>query len=178
MYYLLNKKAIEIKRATNESAAQIVEFYDILKDSSRNNFAPHKFDLASINSTLNNENFITYISTLSASPNILAYFILKIGCVYHDSERFQQLGYKVNKFTDASFAPAVLDEWQGKGLGSLMFNFITNDLKSIGINRLFLWGGVKKSNRSAIDFYKRAGFKIIDEFEHEGGNYDMLWNFK
>jgi ribosomal protein S18 acetylase RimI-like enzyme len=39
---------------------------------------------------------------------------------------------------------------------------------------LFYGGGVQSDNENAINFYTKAGFKMLGSFEHFGTNYDMM----
>lgn len=56
----------------------------------------------------------------------------------------------------------------GKGYGSQLLNFIIDDIKSKGGNKLSL--NVNKYNTKSIKFYEKNGFKIVDDVVVDIGN--------
>lgn len=68
----------------------------------------------------------------------------------------------------------VLKEYQGKGYGSLLFNFAVSNLKKMGYQNICL--GCLKANIKANMFYNHLGCKLIDCHETITGNTKMLEN--
>ena len=78
----------------------------------------------------------------------------------------------------ASYSPHHNEQWklhklyilpamQGKGLGKLILDYIISDLRKRGINSLVL--NVNRYNQASL-FYKKLGFKIIEETDVPIGN--------
>ncbi len=106
---------------------------------------------------------------------MIAYAIIRHGYLEHDSPRLSAYGLQLNHQTDGSFAPSVADNWQGKGLGKELFDFILPELSARGINRIILWGGVQRNNERAVRYYQKLGFQSLGHFEYHGMNTDMAY---
>jgi diamine N-acetyltransferase len=91
-----------------------------------------------------------------------------------DADRLNSYGLALNYTTCFSFTPSVADHWQSHDIGKALFNFILSDLKTKGIKKIILWGGVQEDNKKAVNFYTKAGFKTLGTFEYNGSNFDML----
>lgn len=50
----------------------------------------------------------------------------------------------------------VLPEYFGKGYGTILFNYMTEKLQSMGLKKICLW--VLNENYNAIQFYQKMGF--------------------
>ncbi|MCI8546287.1 MAG: GNAT family N-acetyltransferase [Clostridia bacterium] len=67
----------------------------------------------------------------------------------------------------------VLKEYQGKGLGQNLLNFVIKDLEAKGYTEFTI--GVEDDNENALHIYKKFGFnKIIARLneEYEGNSYE------
>lgn len=62
----------------------------------------------------------------------------------------------------------VLEKYQGNGIGKEMLQYVIDDCKSYGMNRLYL--KVNVENKKAITFYRNKGFTIEDK---DGNDYLM-----
>jgi len=51
-------------------------------------------------------------------------------------------------------------DYQHQGLGSQLFEYLTQQLQILNINTVFI--EVRASNKSAFLFYQKLGFKVID----------------
>ena len=59
------------------------------------------------------------------------------------------------------FGICILDEYQGKGLGKKIMEYIFNNKKIMNLEEVFL--SVDKINEKAIKLYKNFNFNIIEE---------------
>ncbi|MEO6228977.1 MAG: GNAT family N-acetyltransferase [Ferruginibacter sp.] len=170
-----NNQHVILNRLTSSDLEHLGIYLNQLSDESKKQFAPHLFDAASILDFYSwpHEN-IGFVAEDVASTSIIGYAIIKCGYLPHDKPRLEQYGLKPDDIKCATFAPSVADEWQHQGVGEKMLTYILDELKIAGINQVILWGGVRSDNIKAINFYKKAGFKMLGSFEHNGGNYDMI----
>lgn len=144
-----------------------------LGHNTRSYFGPHAFDTASLIRFYEDPMNRAYIAT--DENRIVAYAILRQGFLQHDAPRLSSYGLQLNPYTDASFAPSVADDWQGRGLGKELFYYILNDLSKVNVTRLILWGGVQTANQRAIWYYQQLGFRTLGYFEYHGWNADMVY---
>lgn len=144
-----------------------------LGNNTRSYFGPHAFDTASLIRFYEDPKNEAYIAT--EENRIIAYAILRQGFLQHDAPRLSSYGVNLNPDTDASFAPSVADDWQGRGLGRELFSYIINDLRGGNVTRLILWGGVQTANQRAIRYYQQLGFRTLGYFEYHGWNADMVY---
>lgn len=92
----------------------------------------------------------------------------------------------INQYTDyglaldidntCRFGPTLADEYQSKGLGSLVFPYILQIAKLLDKKHIILYGGVFADNTRAINYYQKHGFKVAGKFKNEEGigNFDMI----
>jgi len=167
---------IIIRRLTLDDLDGLTAYLGNLGESCRKRFGPHPFDhdtLFNIFSDLTRN--IGFIAVEVSSQRIIAYAIIKLGFLDHDSDRLQSYGLQLSREKDSTFAPSVADDWQGRGIGKSMFGLILKELKTRGIKRIILWGGVQSDNEPAVNYYKRLGFQTLGQFEYFGWNYDMMF---
>jgi GNAT superfamily N-acetyltransferase len=154
---------------------QLSTYLQRLSEQSTSRFGPHGFDYQSIAGFYGScDEYKGYIIEINETQTIIAYAIVKIGYLHHDKSRLNSYGIIPDEHTDCAFAPSVADEWQGCGVGSVLFGFVKNRLLELGVQRIILWGGVQCSNVDAVRFYLRHGFKPIGRFEYHGWNEDMI----
>lgn len=152
----------------------LLDYLEKLSPQTRHRFGPHPYDRQAICDFYKLENqHKGFVAIEPQQPSIIGYAIIKYGFLPHDAPRLEGYGLELNAFTDCTFAPSVADEWQGRGIGSGLFDFILTGLKDQGKKRLILWGGVQASNERAITYYLKKGFRILGEFEYHGQNLDM-----
>ena len=68
----------------------------------------------------------------------------------------------------------LLNEYQGYGLGKILFNLGINKLKEMGYKDICL--GCLSDNIKANNFYKYMGLNLIDSHETVTGNQKMIEN--
>jgi GNAT superfamily N-acetyltransferase len=154
---------------------QLSDYLQRLSIKSKNQFGPHEFDYQSIIHIYeSSDEYKGFIIEMCETKTIIAYAIVKIGYLHHDSNRLCSYGLLLNEHTDCAFAPSVADEWQGCGIGSILFEFTKKRMLEFGVRRIILWGGVQCSNVDALRFYHKHGFKTLGQFDYNGWNEDMI----
>ncbi|NVO18400.1 MAG: GNAT family N-acetyltransferase [Bacteroidetes bacterium] len=152
----------------------LLEYFTYLGPETRSRFGPHAFDRETlIQIYLNSLNYLGYIAIENETGKIIAYSVIKIGYLEHDSDRLCSYGLTLDARKDCTYAPSVSDEWQSLGVGKAMFQFILTSLIASGFKRIILWGGVQSKNEKAVNFYRNAGFRKLGTFEYKGMNTDM-----
>ena len=61
-------------------------------------------------------------------------------------------------------------------MGSMLLAHLCSVARRLGVKRMVLMGGVKESNKRAIHFYRKRGFRTVGTFDWPAGfmNYDMI----
>jgi diamine N-acetyltransferase len=174
-----DNRNVLLQKLTANDFEELSDFLLNLSQKSKKRFGPHSFDGKSIAEVYSDSaRFKGYIARDAETLAIIAYSILKIGFLEHDSLRLRSYGLTLDSKTDCTFAPSVADSWQGIGIGNSLFSFIIADLKAIGIKRIILWGGVQCTNTRAVNYYLKNGFTTLGQFEYNGLNYDMICDIK
>ena len=145
-----------------------------LSNETKSRFGPHAFDKDAVITFYNDDELKGYVAEDKTSNTIIAYAIIKKGILFHDNNRLSGYNYSGIEKDSCTYAPSVADEWQGKGIGKLMFAYIQDNCKNDGIKKIILWGGVQCKNERAVNFYKKVGFVTLGIFEYNGFNQDML----
>ena len=170
-----NNRKILLRRLISADFDKLSDYLHQLSPETLRRFGPHGFDKEAIRDLF--ENTHTHIGCIgleSETSEIIAYSILKIGYLEHDSFRLQSYGLALDMETDCTFAPSVADAWQSLGVGNCMFQFVLSELKALRVKRIILWGGVQADNDKAVNYYLQNGFRILGEFEYNGRNFDMI----
>ena len=170
-----NDRSVLLRRLLPNDYDDLCYYFQHLQHETTRRYGPHGFDKQAVTDLYQNTDLHTgYIAVDYETSRIIAYAILKQGYLEHDSDRLQHYGLTLNHETDCTFAPSVADEWQSQGIGNALFRFILSELKTNGIKRIILWGGVQADNEKAVKFYLKNGFQILGQFEYHGINYDMM----
>jgi diamine N-acetyltransferase len=170
-----NKRQVFLRRLHSNDLDNLFDYLQNLSGETKKRFGPHNFDRQSILDFYHLSNNLGYVAHTIDTKEIIAYSIIKIGYLDHDSIRLQSYGITLDNKTDCTFAPSVADVWQSCGIGNHLFNFILSDLTTMEIERIILWGGVQVNNEKALNFYKKNGFKTLGQFAYNGENYDMIY---
>ncbi len=172
-----NQKSASLRLLQKDDGQALIAYLQDLSAESKSRFGPHAFDAATINDICAHlpGDTLRYIAIEESSGKIIAYMLVKNGMMEWDRQRYTERGLQLEDNTTVTFAPSVADEWQSSGLGSAMYAVIENDLSSRDIQTIVLWGGVQASNKKAVGFYKKWGYRLIASFWHDGkDNHDML----
>ena len=172
--YRLKNVNIEFRAFKLSDTQNLVNYLNSLSNESKKRFGPHPFTPEAIQQLYFDTNYHLFVAIECHTTFIVAYFIIKNGWFDFETGRYQSYGLNSEPF-DCTIAPSVAEFWQGKGLGSIFFRYTRKYLfLQDSINRFFLWGGVQSSNKRALKFYKKNGFKVLGHFEHNGDNTDMM----
>jgi len=76
------------------------------------------------------------------------------------------------KTKDAEVAFLVQDEWQSKGIGTFLLDYITQIAKQRGVKRF--WAKVLPTNEAMLAIFHNSGFKINQKFD--GYSYDITYD--
>lgn len=173
---VINQSSIQFDRMAEPYLEKLAVYFENLSAETKKRFAPHPFDLDALREWyLNNKAALGFIAIDQTSGKIIAYAVVQPGFLTHDGERLASYGLPLSMDTDCTFAPSVADQWQGVGLGKLLFQFLLEDLKQKNFKRIILWGGVQATNLKAIRYYNKLGFEPIGQFHYnELDNYDMI----
>lgn len=170
---------IVCRKLKPEDIDALVNYLSHLSAETKNRFGPHAYDKeAVLNFYKDNADVTGYIAETKSPQTIIAYSLIKNGLLWHDHDRIKNYGFDINADECCTFAPSVADEWQGRGVGKMLFNFILADIKEKRIKKMILWGGVQANNERAVNFYLKKGFKTLGSFEYNGSNYDMMMEIK
>ena len=145
-----------------------------LSQETKNRFAPHGSELCELEKLFFTDEYVGFISEIHNCDILVAYAVLKKGIVEHDRFRLQSYGLKLDSSLDCTYAPSVAEDWQSQGIGSALYQFVINYLKSNGFRRIILWGGVQATNEKALNYYRKYGFVELGSYEYYGQNYDMM----
>jgi len=86
-----------------------------------------------------------------------------------DVFRYTKIDYPLNPATDCRFGPTLADDWQNRGVGSLLLPPLWEIARRFGRTRVILWGGVLADNARAIRFYEKNGFRLVGRFVNGDG---------
>jgi GNAT superfamily N-acetyltransferase len=174
-FRLINNIEVQLRKVRPEDVHPLAEYLSLLGPVTRSRFGPHGFDTANLLSLYEPPSLYTgYVALERQTQRVIAYAVVKKGFLAHDAQRLQSYGLVLNEETDATYAPSVADDWQGRGLGTALFDYIKSDLSHQSIRRIILWGGVQASNVHAIGYYQKLGFTTLGAFEYQGSNFDMI----
>lgn len=81
-----------------------------------------------------------------------------------DIARYQGAGIRLTETTDCRFGPTLADDYQDRGVGTLVFPLVTEVARLLGRTRIILWGGVRADNPRAIRYYEKNGFQPVGLF--------------
>ena len=169
-----NRSPIRYRLLEDSMQIKLADYLNNLSPDTKKRFAPHPFTISEINRLLkDNKGHKLFVAINPDLDLIIAYSIVKMGWLEFDAPRLRAYGL-IQEVHDCTLAPSVGDGWQGKGIGSGLFNYMLENLTSCHISRIILWGGVQSDNEKAIGFYRKFGFKTLGEFEHNGNNLDMM----
>lgn len=173
-YRDINNQRIFYKQFDITLLDKLIDYLQKLSPESKGRFGPHPFTKEGIiEKYQDEENYKLFIAAFK-DEEVIAYAIIKRGWINFDEQRLLSYGLSP-QFSDCTLAPSVADDWQSKGVGSVFLEYIIDHLKSIEhIKRIILWGGVQSTNKKAIGYYKKFGFKKLGDFEHNGNNFDMM----
>jgi ribosomal protein S18 acetylase RimI-like enzyme len=149
-----------------------------LSAETRDMFGPHPFDQKTADrlcEELDPRETLRMIgiSEMEGRPRVVGYFLLRFGIPEGTIQRYRGFGFDLDDAQDCLIAPSVADDYQDRGLGSLLFRETIEIARREGRRHVVLMGGVRSVNERGIYFYEKFGFVIAGEFESRGNNFDM-----
>ncbi|WP_030613903.1 GNAT family N-acetyltransferase [Streptomyces sclerotialus] len=97
-----------------------------------------------------------------------------------DIARYRKAGIRLTERTDCRFGPTLADDYQDRGVGTLLLPLITEVAQLLGRTRIILWGGVLTHNPRAIRYYEKNGFQPVGCFSGADGSpsLDMILDLR
>lgn len=116
---------------------------------------------------------------LNAKGDVVGLLEYSFGIPVDDINRYRKYNIELNEKTDCRWGPTLADEYQDKGVGSLLLPIVIRIAKQFGKSRIILFGGVLVNNSRAIHFYEKHSFKKVGEFVNRDGKktLDMILDF-
>ncbi len=145
-----------------------------LSPETKSRFGPHAFDADAVIRFYNTPGITGFVTVNKENSSIIAYAIIKNGILEHDRQRLSAYQYHDIENNSCTYAPSVADNFQGKGIGKMMFDYLLTDCRQKMFKRIILWGGVQTTNEKALQFYRKLGFIPLGQFEYNGLNQDMV----
>jgi RimJ/RimL family protein N-acetyltransferase len=102
------------------------------------------------------------------SASIVGLLEFSFAIMETDIARYEKYGIMLDAATDCRFGPTLADEYQNKGVGTLVLPFIVDAARKFGKTRIILWGGVFADNARAIRYYEKNGFRWLGKFRFPG----------
>ncbi len=172
--YPMDHAAFTIRTWQETDLPHLLSYLQHLDAATRSRFAPHPFTAAALHELYHHPDYTGFLVIEPKSTFIIGYALIKKGYLEHDYARLAAYGIVPNSKTDATYAPSLAKEWQGQGLGALLWEKIRKTLQTRGIRRVILWGGVQAGNEQAIRYYQKLGFREWGRFQMNGmENLDM-----
>lgn len=107
-----------------------------------------------------NENIANgFILTIDENPHCISYW---------DKSRDEEM----EGYAEIICIHSLCDNW-GKGYGTKMMNYILEDIKNAGFNKVMLW--VFKKNSRARKFYENHGFVLSEKSKKFSGAIEVMY---
>lgn len=155
---------------------RLAHYFTHLSEATRRVYGPHPFTAEQAHAFCRDVNYADTLRFLALDEErIVAYFVLHLGVLDSDVQRYASRNQPLNHRTDSTLAPSVADRYQERGVGSALFPLLSDIATQIGRRRIVLWGGVRADNPRAVHFYRKMGFVEQGQFAtKDTNNYDML----
>ena len=172
-----------VRALRHDDAALLGRYFASLSDFTRSRFAPHPFTIEAARklcSEIDYEQVIRVVAVTDSEdrPEIIAYFILRLGFNEGDGKRYKERGMPLDSATDCAIAPSVTDSRQNCGLGAVGMEYVLSLARRLGRKRVALIGGTRVSNSRAIHLYEKFGFRKVGTFGDDIESCDMILNLR
>jgi len=111
------------------------------------------------------------------NKKIISYCQLLFGLRKWEDIRFKKRGIFFNDKDVCTIAPCVIEDFQHKGLGLKMMEYVISICNKYNKKYIILQGGVVVKNKKAIGYYKKNNFKMTKKWLHplvRVMSYDMF----
>lgn len=178
---------------TRADGERLAAYLEGLSAATRRLYAPHPFDHATglrLCDEIDYRQSLRFVCQIGADPEaragdaggtrLIAYFIVGLGPGASQAQHYAQLGISLDPATTCWLAPSVADEYQSRGVGSLLLPVVLDVMRQLGMERMVLSGGTRAENHRAIHFYAKHGFRRVGDFDSRGAdgvttaNHDMI----
>lgn len=152
-------------------------YFEGLSDATRRVYGPHPFSAEQAQEFCREIDYGHTLRFVAETPTgeLVAYFVLRLGALNSDAERYATYGHPLAPESDTTLAPSVADAYQEKGLGSALLPVLIDAARRLGRRRIVLWGGVRADNPRAVHFYRKFAFVEYGQFAAGGtNNFDMV----
>lgn len=157
---------------------RLFDYFHFLSPLTKSRYGPHPFDWETITALCRGgyKDYKSYVM-VNGEQSFVAYSVVKKGYLEDEVPRLSKYSMPLDHEHDFTLAPSVADDYQSKGLGSLMLKLLFKELHRLKAQKVVLWGGVQESNQQAVQFYLKHGFRTLGYFQHHGKNLDMVKEF-
>jgi GNAT superfamily N-acetyltransferase len=116
------------------------------------------------------------VLALPDESRIVAILEFSLSLLEREDEAFADYGVAITEADTLRFGPTISDDYQGRGVGDLLFPSVVAAARCLGRSKIILWGGVFEDNVRAIKYYERHGFRGVGEFVSRNGrsSLDMI----
>ncbi|MBU0976198.1 MAG: GNAT family N-acetyltransferase [Patescibacteria group bacterium] len=152
------------------------KFLTSLSEETKKLFGPHPLTKEEAGKMCLQTKFSNTLRMIVSNSNseIIGYIVISYPLRESQLQRYENYDVELIQGRDLCIAPCVSDDYQGKGIGGFMLQETIKIAKNLGAKYIILWQGTQKSNKRAIDYYKKFGFRINAEFErYDHANYDL-----
>ncbi|MDD3647909.1 MAG: GNAT family N-acetyltransferase [Candidatus Dojkabacteria bacterium] len=152
------------------------KFMAELSEDTKELFGPHPLTKEEAQKLCQQAKFSNTLRMVASNSKneIVGYMVISYPLRESQLQRYENYDIDIIQGRDLCIAPCVSDAYQGKGLGSFMMKETIKIAQDLGAKHIILWQGTQKSNKRAVNYYKKFGFKINAEFERYGHtNYDL-----
>lgn len=167
---------LDVRLHLSTDGKRLAHYFTHLSEATRRVYGPHPFTAEQAHAFCRDIDYADTLRFLALDGHrIVAYFILHLGVLDSDVQRYATRMQQLDCDTDCTLAPSVADDFQERGVGSALFPRLSHIAKRLGQQRIVLWGGVRADNPRAVHFYEKMGFVEWGQFEtKDTNNYDML----
>ncbi|MFE5615760.1 GNAT family N-acetyltransferase [Streptomyces sp. NPDC056543] len=167
---------VVLRPLTHADAERLAEFLDSLSSASRRFSTFDGYDLAAARElcdAIARYDKLRLVLEDVPSGRIVGLLELSLALTPTDIARYQDAGIRLAETTDCRFGPTLADDYQGRGVGTLAFPFVTEVARLLGRTRIILWGGVRADNPRAIRYYEKNGFRRAGSFTEADGSVSL-----
>ncbi len=154
----------------------LIDLFFSLSDEFKKWYNPHPFDEKTAIEICDNKDEDHQKVIGVHDGKIVAYCQLFFGLRYWESKRFSKRSMFFINSEVCTIAPCVAEDFQGKGVGSIMMEYIIDICKKYNKKYILLWGGVVVKNKKAVRYYEKMDFKRTKKWLHPIArvmSYDM-----
>ena len=125
----------QLRPLTSADAAVLGTYFVGLSAETRRRYGPHPFDQATADKLCAENDYAKVIRMLATVPTeqqgerVIAYFILVMSVDDDEIKRYAALGIGLDSVTDCTLAPSVADDYQDKGVGSIMLRHVIDSAR-------------------------------------------------